>query len=324
MLSKLFNKEQQALTTAYITHSDCELHEMETGHPESPQRLAVIRQHLIDRGLYDKLLLVEADKVDKQHLYRVHRRDYVDGVFGQCQNPNLTDEATEVLGEDVIANQHTLNAALRAAGAVVQGVDMVMKGKARNVFCAVRPPGHHAERSKAMGFCVFSNIAVGVAYALEKYRLDRVAVVDFDVHHGNGTEDALRGDARVLFCSSYQHPFYPFSVPDSSHSNIIHTPMHAGTSSDEFRDWVQAQWMPRLDHFKPQMMFVSAGFDAHQADPLADIHLDERDFKWITRELRLIADKYCPGKIVSSLEGGYNLTALSRSAYQHISALWEP
>ncbi|MCG8670658.1 MAG: histone deacetylase family protein, partial [Pseudomonadales bacterium] len=252
----------------------------------------------------------------KKELYRVHRRDYVDQIF--CNAPK---RGVEVLGEDVLANPYTLKAAMRASGAVVSAVDVVMKGKVDNAFCAVRPPGHHAERGKAMGFCVFNNVAVGAAYALEVYGLERVAVVDFDVHHGNGTEDTLHVDSRVLFCSSYQHPYYPFTVADSSRSNVVHTPMHAGTSSDDFKEWVQETWMPKLNHFSPQLLFISAGFDAHQADPLADIHLDERDYRWVTRELKAIADQHCDGKIISVLEGGYDLTALARSACQHIKVL---
>lgn len=307
------------MATGYITHPDCELHEMETGHPESPRRLAAIAEYLKQRDVYDKLIHLEAPLAEKSQLYRVHRRDYVDGIFEACPS-----EGAEVLGPDVLANQHTLAAALRAAGAGVFAVDQIMANKIRSAFCAVRPPGHHAERNQAMGFCIFNNVAVAAAHALAVHGLKRVAIVDFDVHHGNGTEDVLQGDTRILFCSSYQHPFYPFSVPESSHSNILHTPMHAGTGSDEFRDWVREHWIPKLDHFQPELLFISAGFDAHQADPMADVHLDERDYKWVTRELRLIADKYCGGSIVSCLEGGYDLTALSRSVYQHILALMEP
>ena len=304
------------MVTAYISHPDCELHQMEPGHPESPARLAAIKERLVEADVWKHLEQVKAPKADKKDLYRVHRRDYVDQIFARVPR-----KGTEVLGEDVLANQHTLNAALRASGAVTKAVDLVMKAKVQNAFCAVRPPGHHAEREKAMGFCVFNNIAVGAAYALDVYNLERVAVVDFDVHHGNGTEDTLHVDSRVLFCSSYQHPFYPFTVPDSSRSNVIHTPMHAGTCGDEFKEWVQENWMPHLNHFSPQLLFISAGFDAHQADPLADVHLDERDYRWVTQQLKAIADQHCEGRIVSVLEGGYDLTALSRSACQHIKVL---
>lgn len=304
------------MVTAYISHPDCERHEMEPGHPESPQRLAAIRAYLQERDVMKHLKQIRAPKITKPDLYRVHRRDYVDQIFAAVPKKGM-----QVLGEDVVANQHTLDASLRAAGAVKKAVDVVMAGKVQNAFCAVRPPGHHAERNKAMGFCVFNNIAVGAAYALEAFELERIAVVDFDVHHGNGTEDTLHWDSRVLFCSSYQHPYYPFTVPDSSRSNVVHMPMHAGTSGEEFREWVLQYWMPRLNHFAPQLLFISAGFDAHQADPLAEVYLDERDYRWVTRELKAIADQHCGGKIISVLEGGYDLTALSRSACQHIKVL---
>ncbi|NPU94323.1 MAG: histone deacetylase family protein [Gammaproteobacteria bacterium] len=304
------------MTTAYITHQDCELHDMGGDHPESPARLRAIRDYLMERQIWDLLLQVDAPKIEKKHLYRVHSRDYVDAIFEQFPLRDLRD-----LGPDVVANPHTLDAALRAAGGVCKAVDLVMKGEASNAFCAVRPPGHHAEMRRAMGFCVFSNVAVGAAYALQTYNLDRVAIIDIDVHHGNGTEDILQYDQRVLFCSSFQYPCYPYQVPDNSRSNIIHTPLHAGTSSDEYRDKVRNEWLNKLETFHPQLIMMSAGFDAHQADPLADVHLDERDYRWITEELMLVADRCCNGRIVSSLEGGYDLTALSRSAYQHIRTL---
>lgn len=306
------------MTTAYITHKDCELHNMGAGHPESPRRLQAIRDYLMERDVWDYLRHEEAPKIDKKHLYRVHNRDYVDGIFELFPLKNL-----HPVDHDVVACPHTLDAALRAAGAVCRGVDLVMKGEAKNAFCAVRPPGHHAERRRARGFCIFSNVAVGAAYALQAYGLERVAVLDFDVHHGNGTEDILQCDSRVLFCSVFQYPFYPHNVVDNSRSNVVHTPMHAGTSSDEFRDWIRRDWLNKLETFHPQLILVSAGFDAHQADPMADIYLDERDYRWITEEIMLVANRCCEGRIVSSLEGGYDLTALSRSVYQHVRTLME-
>ena len=304
------------MVTAYISHPDCELHEMEPGHPESPQRLLSIKAFLQERDVWKHLKQIKAPKAEKSDLYRVHRRDYVEQMFAMAPKRGM-----EILGEDVVANKHTLDAALRSSGAVKKAVDVVMAGKVDNAFCAVRPPGHHAERGKAMGFCVFNNIAVGAAYALSAYQLERIAIVDFDVHHGNGTEDTLHLDSRILFCSSFQHPFYPFTVPDSSRSNVVHLPLHAGTSGEEFREWVQQYWMPRLNHFSPQLLMISAGFDAHQADPLADIYLDERDYRWVTQELKMIADQHCEGRIISVLEGGYDLTALSRSVCAHIKVL---
>lgn len=304
------------MTTAYITHKDCELHDMGEWHPESPKRLQAIRDYLMERDVWDYLRHVDAPKIDKKHLYRVHNRDYVDGVFELLQTKD-----TVTISDEMAANKHTLDAALRAAGGVCKAVDLVMAGEADNAFCAVRPPGHHAERRQVMGFCFFNNVAVAAAYALQAHNLERVAIIDFDAHHGNGTEDILQYDQRILFCSSFQYPCYPHSVVDNSRSNIVHTPMHAGTSSDEFRDWVRRDWLNKLETFHPQLILVSAGFDAHQADPLTDIHLDERDYRWITEEIMLVAKRCSEGRIVSTLEGGYNLTALARSAYQHIRTL---
>lgn len=304
------------MQTAYITHRDCERHDMGDDHPESPLRLSAIRDYLMERQIWDLLHHVEAPKIEKKHLYRVHNRDYVDGIFKR-----FPSRKPQVLGEDMVSNEHTLNAALRSAGSVIAGIDLVMQGKVSNAFCAVRPPGHHAEKNRAMGFCVFSNIAVGATYAIFQHNLERVAVLDFDVHHGNGTENILQFDKRVLFCSSFQYPFYPFHLPDSSRDNVIHTPMHAGTCSDEFRAWLQQQWFPKIRDFNPQLILISAGFDAHQSDPLADVKLDERDYYWVTSEIKAIADELCEGRIVSSLEGGYERTALARSVYQHIRAL---
>lgn len=304
------------MLTAFISHKDCELHDMGGDHPESPRRIAAIRDYLMERQLWDVLRLVDAPKIEKKHLYRVHSRDYVDAIFDRFPSKKL-----QVLGEDMTANEHTLNAALRAAGGVCRAIDMVMGEEVANAFCAVRPPGHHAEKNRAMGFCVFSNVAVGAAYAIHEFDLTRVAILDFDVHHGNGTENILQYDERVLFCSSFQYPFYPYNIPEQTRSNIVHTKMHAGTCSEEFRGWISETWLPKLRSFHPQLILISAGFDAHQSDPLADVHLDERDYQWITDEIKKIALDCCEGRIVSSLEGGYELTALSRSVYQHVKVL---
>ena len=304
------------MVTAYISHSECERHSMGEDHPESPERLVVIKNYLKQTGLLKHLKQVRAPKADPKDLYRVHRRDYVDQIF-----QTVPKSGEQPLGEDVVANQYTLNAALRAAGAVKKGVDLVMRGRVENAFCAVRPPGHHAERDKAMGFCVFNNIAVGAAYALDSYGLERIAVVDFDVHHGNGTEDTLHVDSRILFCSSYQHPYYPYTVPDNSRSNVVHTPLPAGTRGYEFKEYVKQQWEPRLRQFDPQLLMISAGFDAHQADPLADVCLEDEDYRWLTQWLLGIADQHCGGKVVSVLEGGYDLVALPHAVSHHIAVL---
>ena len=217
-------------------------------------------------------------------------------------------------------NTYSLTAALRAAGAVALGVDLVMEGKAKHVFCGVRPPGHHAEHHRAMGFCLFNNIAVGAYHALNRYGLERVAIVDFDVHHGNGTEDIVTGDERVLFCSTFQHPFYPYSGFDSTAPNIVNTPRASGSNGKAFREAVETHWLPRLEEFEPQLILVSAGFDAHQADDMANLNLVDTDYAWVTRRLCEQADRSGNGHIVSSLEGGYELHSLARSVEAHLKA----
>jgi acetoin utilization deacetylase AcuC-like enzyme len=221
---------------------------------------------------------------------------------------------------DTAMNRHSLDAALRAAGGVAQGVDLVVEGRLRQAFCAVRPPGHHAERDRAMGFCLFNNIAVGAYQALEAHGLQRVAIVDFDVHHGNGTEDIVSGDQRVLFCSTFQHPFYPHSGFGETAANVVNVPLPAGTGSLGFREAVEAHWLPRLDAFEPQLIMISAGFDAHQADDMAGMKLVDADYAWVTRRLCELADRHAQGRIVSALEGGYELHALARSVEAHLKA----
>jgi acetoin utilization deacetylase AcuC-like enzyme len=222
---------------------------------------------------------------------------------------------------DTAMNTHTWNAVLRAAGGVVAAVDAVMSGELENAFCAVRPPGHHATRGRAMGFCVFNNICVGAAYALRRHGLQRVAIVDFDVHHGNGTEDIFAGDPRVLMVGIFQHPFYPYSGADSPAPNMVNVPVPAYTRGMAVREIVDTVWLPRLEEFKPEMIFISAGFDAHREDDLGQLGLVEADYQWITMKLKEVAARYSKGRIVSSLEGGYNLDALGRSVEAHVRVL---
>jgi acetoin utilization deacetylase AcuC-like enzyme len=216
---------------------------------------------------------------------------------------------------------HTLDAARHAAGAVVLATDLVARGECITAFCAVRPPGHHAERTRAMGFCLFNNVAVGAAHALAAHGIERVAIIDFDVHHGNGTEDIFTGNPRVLMASTFQHPLYPYSGTGSVAANMVNIPLAAGSGSDAFRAAVREHWLPALEAHRPEILYVSAGFDAHREDPLAGLRLTEADYAWITRELVTVANKHARGRIVSTLEGGYSLSALGRSVAEHIREL---
>jgi acetoin utilization deacetylase AcuC-like enzyme len=225
-----------------------------------------------------------------------------------------------MLDGDTIMNPHTWSAALRAAGAAIAGVDAVMKGEVENVFCAVRPPGHHAEPTRSMGFCVFDNVAVAARYAIEAHGIERVAIIDFDVHHGNGTEAAFFNDPNVLMCSFFQHPFYPYSGLDGA-NNMVNVPLPASTRGDVVRSIVEEQWLPRLRDFEPELIMISAGFDAHREDDLGQMGLVEDDYVWMTKKLKEVANQYAQGRIVSCLEGGYNLSALGRSVVAHVKAL---
>lgn len=225
------------------------------------------------------------------------------------------------LDGDTAMNPYTYPAALRAAGAVVLGVDLVMGNKAAGAFCNIRPPGHHAERARAMGFCIFNNVAVGAAHALAQHGLQRVAIADFDVHHGNGTENIFHDDPRVMLCSTFQHPFYPYAGVDSGNDHIINVPLPAGTGGAEFRAAVTRHWLPALEAFQPELLLFSAGFDAHRDDEMAMFRLTEPDYVWVTEQIKHIAEKYAQGRIVSVLEGGYELHALARSAQAHIKVL---
>jgi acetoin utilization deacetylase AcuC-like enzyme len=302
------------MAIAYITHSDCLLHDMGL-HPEQPARLNAINDRIIASGLDMALRQYDAPLVDRELLNIAHEPLYVDRIFSMAP-----EEGTVWVDGDTAMNKHTLQAALRAAGAVQMGVDLVMSGEVKQVFCGVRPPGHHAETSKAMGFCFFNNIAVGAYHALHNYHLERVAIVDFDVHHGNGTEDIVSGDDRILFCSTFQHPFYPGSGAESTAQNVVNIPLPAGTGSMAFREAVDLGWLPRLKAFAPQLILISAGFDAHQADDMAGLNLVDRDYGWVTRRLCEQADRSAQGRLVSSLEGGYDLHSLARSVEAHIKA----
>ncbi|MCP5299941.1 MAG: histone deacetylase family protein [Chromatiaceae bacterium] len=303
------------MSIAYISHPDCLLHDMGHHHPEQPARLDAINDRLIAGGLDMVLHHYDAPLADRDMLETVHDVAYVDSIFAASPA-----EGIAWVDGDTAMNPHSLDAARRAAGAVALGVDLVMEGRARQVFCAVRPPGHHAERRRGMGFCLFNNVAIGAYHAVLRHDLARVAIVDFDVHHGNGTEDIVTGDERMFFCSTFQHPFYPHSGFDSTAANIVNSPLPSGSGSREFREAVESHWLPRLAAFEPELIMVSAGFDAHQADDMANMNLVDTDYAWITRRLCEQADRSAAGRIVSTLEGGYELHALARSVEAHLKA----
>ena len=304
------------MATALFTHPDCALHEMGAGHPESPARLKAILEGLRSSGLTARLDVREAPLARREHLERVHDSEHVEGIFEAAPQRGYA-----YLDPDTSMNPKSLDAALRAAGAVVAATDAVMSGEVRNAFCAVRPPGHHATPRRPMGFCLFNNVAVGAMHALEAHGLERVAVLDFDVHHGNGTEDAFHEDPRVMLCSTFQHPYYPYCGADSGNDHIINVPLAAMTDGAGFRQAVERHWLPALERFRPQLVFVSAGFDAHRDDPLAYLKLADEDYRWVTERLVEVAERDAEGRVVSTLEGGYNTQALARCVVEHVSVL---
>lgn len=305
------------MNLALISHPDCLKHDMGAHHPEAPARLHAIQDQFVSSGLDILLHYYDAPLASREQLLRVHDQSYVDHIFSLSPEKDLI----WIDGSDTGMNPFTLNAALRAAGAVVMAVDMVLSNEATAAFCNVRPPGHHAERHQAMGFCIFNNIAVGAAHALDEHGLERVAIVDFDVHHGNGTEDIFKDDSRVLFCSSFQHPFYPNMGGDAISEHMINLPLPAGTDGLAFRSAIENKWLDAIEQFHPELIMISAGFDGHIEDDMANFNLVEADYRWITLRLKEIAERHCRDRIVSTLEGGYNLSALGRSVAAHIDAL---
>ena len=304
------------MQTAYITHPLCLKHDMGAYHPESPARIHAIEDQLIAAGLMDFLQRHEAPEATREQLLRVHDADYVNFI-----EANAPQQGIVQLDGDTAMNPFSYQAALRAAGAVVLGVDLVVAGKAENAFCNIRPPGHHAERARAMGFCIFNNVAVGAAHALAAHGLKRVAIADFDVHHGNGTENIFHDEPRVMLCSTFQHPFYPYCGAGSGNDHIINVPLAAGTGGEGFRAAVTQHWLPALERFQPELLLISAGFDAHRDDDMAMLRLTEEDYAWVTETLKRIAEKSAQRRIVSALEGGYELSALGRSVLAHLKVL---
>ena len=305
------------MTTAYFTaDAICRAHDMGDGHPEQPGRLVAIEKGLDVVGIADRLDRRSAPAVDLELVKQVHDALHIEQLYDMAPGQGHVP-----LDEDTVLTPHTLAAARYAAGAGVAAVDTVMAGEAANAFCAVRPPGHHAEYARAMGFCFFNNVAIAARHAIDQHGLSRVAIVDFDVHHGNGTEDVMRHEPRVLFCSSYQNPLFPHTDDASIPGKLIKTPLRGGTAARVFRDAIERDWMPALHEYRPEFILVSAGFDAHRSDPLADLNLEAEDFAWITERICDVAETHCQGRVVSLLEGGYALDALAASAAVHVRSL---
>ena len=304
------------MKTAFITHRDCWHHDMGAHHPECPDRLGAISDRLISAGLDLHLDFHDAPLADMEQLLRVHPRRHVEMIEQSAPQHGIVH-----VDPDTAMSPGTWNAALRSAGAGVLATDLVMRGEVSTAFCAVRPPGHHAEQAKAMGFCFFNNIAIAAMHGIAAWGLERVAIVDFDVHHGNGTEDIFSGNDKVQMVSTFQHPFYPFSGTENPASNMLNVPLPAGTRGDIFRQVVSDMWMPRLREFAPQMIYISAGFDAHYEDDMASLGFVESDYAWVTQQLKQLAAETAQGRIVSMLEGGYALSALARSVAAHIKVL---
>ncbi len=304
------------MSTAFITHAECLKHDMGAHHPERPERLSAIEDQLIASGVGQHLQRFEAPLATDAQLARVHPIEYVRAI-----REAAPESGTVHLDPDTAMNPYSLNAALRAAGAAVLGVDLVLSKKFSSSFCCVRPPGHHACTARPMGFCIFNNVAVAARHAIAEHGVERVAIVDFDVHHGNGTEDIFEGDEQVLMVSTFQHPFYPYSGTEDPARNMVNVPLAAGSGSREFREAVREAWMPALEKFGPELVLFSAGFDAHVEDDMAMLRFHDQDYAWVTEQMKDVANRHAKGRMVSLLEGGYSLSALGRSAVQHIRVL---
>lgn len=304
------------MTIAFISHADCFKHQMGQHHPECPERLAAIDDQLLSSGLGMLLEHHEAPLATEAQITRVHPREFYEAIRDAAPEEGIVH-----LDPDTAMCPGTWNAALRAAGAAVLATDLVATRKANVAFCSVRPPGHHATRHRAMGFCLFNNVAIGARHAMHAHGVNRVALVDFDVHHGNGTEDIFGDDERALMVSIFQHPYYPYSGTEDIAPNMINVPLRVSSNGDALRRAVEDKWLPALDAFRPKMIFISAGFDAHAEDDMGGLRFVESDYAWVTQRMREVAERHAAGRMVSILEGGYNLSALGRSVVAHIKAL---
>ncbi len=300
---------------AYITHADCMRHEMGDQHPEAPARLAAIHDRLLLKGLLDHMTIHDAPLATQEQLARAHTMRHVQETIAASPMDGYVH-----VDPDTQMNPHTVLAALRAAGASVLAVDLVLGGDASSAFCCVRPPGHHAEHDAAMGFCFFNNAAVAIRHATDVHGLRRVALVDFDVHHGNGSQDILRDDRRVLMCSTFETDLYPFAV-DVAGDNMVNIGLPARSGGAAFREAIAAHWLPALDRFEPELIVVSAGFDGHREDDMGNLGLVDADYLWVSRQIADAARRHCAGRIVSTLEGGYNTVSLARCVEAHVSVL---
>jgi acetoin utilization deacetylase AcuC-like enzyme len=305
------------MTTLLLSHPLCIEHQPPEGHPERPDRLKIINR-ILSTPHFDTLLREEAPSATEEQILRAHADDYFDRI-----RQAAPEEGFEPLDPDTWMSPKSFEAALRAAGAAVRAVDAVMRREAENAFCAIRPPGHHAETRRAMGFCLFNNSAIAAHHARAAYDAERVAIVDFDVHHGNGTQEIFWSDAEVFYGSTHQMPLYPGTGDRTERGvgNIFNAPLRAGDGSHQFRDAMKTLILPALDDFAPDLLIVSAGFDAHRDDPLASLELSEEDFVWATLYLMDAAHRHADGRVVSLLEGGYDLKALASSVAVHVQAL---
>ncbi len=304
------------MSVAFITHPDCLAHDMGQYHPEQPARLAAIQEALETSGLATRLVRHDAPLADPAHIARAHPMEYIEAIRDAAPRRGIVH-----LDPDTAMGPGTWPAIQRAAGAAVLATDLVAGARVSSAFCSIRPPGHHATRDRAMGFCFFNNVAIAALHALDAHHLERVAIVDFDVHHGNGTEDIFAGDERAIMVSTFQHPYYPYSGTENPAWNMHNVPLAAGAGGAELRDAVDNVWVPAIERFRPQMFFFSAGFDAHVEDDMASLRFEDADYAWVTRRIRELAERHAGGRMVSVLEGGYSLPALGRSAVEHIRAL---
>ena len=304
------------MTAAFITHSACIKHEMGLNHPECPERLGAINDQLLISGLLDFMDSYDAPLATIEQISRAHSTLYVDEIIAQSP-----EEGYHFVDPDTKMNPFTVTAALRAAGAAIHATDLVLAGKASSAFCSVRPPGHHAEYAAAMGFCFFNNVAVGIRHALDVHGIERIALIDFDVHHGNGSEDIFHDDERVLMCSIFEKGIYPFSGEEAKGPNMVNVGLPSYSKGEQFREAVESKWLPALEAFQPQMIYISAGFDGHREDDMGNLGLVEADYEWVSKKLMEVADKFCQGRVVSCLEGGYVLSPLARSVVAHVKVL---